>query len=110
MKYYCWKWERKNKKLVIKDEKINLKGNDQNIKQELLKIVTRILGVVIIPSLKQTEQFEGMRRKIQEAMVKLNSTIMKLHLMYLYFNTYLIEKVFFRYEIVKLTKEQMKIL
>ena len=45
-----------------------------------------------------------------KAIAKLNSTVMKPQLVYLYFNTYLIKKVFFRCRIIKLYKEQTRIL
>ena len=51
-----------------------------------------------------------MRGRMYEAMAKLNSIVIKPQLVYLYFNAYLIKKVFFRYRIVKLHKEQTRIL
>ena len=103
-KYYSQKWEKNNGKLEIKNKKIILKGNKQIIKLEDCKIATRTLGVIMIPSMKWNKQFDSMRERMYEAMVKLNSTVMKLQLVYLYFNTYLIKKVFFECGIIKLQK------
>ena len=60
--------------------------------------------------MKQNKQFNSMRGRMYEAIAKLNSTVMKLQLVYLYFNAYLIKKVFFRCRIIKLHKEQTIIL
>ena len=62
------------------------------------------------PSIKWNEQFDSMRGRMYKAMAKLNSTVTKLQLVCLYFNAYLIKKVFFRCGIIKLEKEQIVIL
>jgi len=49
-----------------------------------------------------------MKEKIVILIIKLNNVEIPLQRIYLYFNTYLIKSIFFRYKIVKLENKQLK--
>ena len=49
--HYSWVWKRTNRKKIIKDIEVELKGNDRVIDQTPVKIASRILGDFIIPSM-----------------------------------------------------------
>ena len=63
-----------------------------------------MLGVHVYPELKWKGQFKVMKMKIVEAINKLQNAVIPAHLIYLYFNTYLLKR-FFQYRIIKLMEE-----
>ena len=85
-----------------------LKINKKIIKQLNTKEAIRTLGVHMCPQVQWKDQFKVMKEKMIESIAKLNNTEIKPHIMYLYFNAYLLKKVFFGCEVMKITNNQDK--
>ena len=82
-----------------------MKVNNTSIKQLSTNEAIRTLGVHICPQLQWDDQFTVMKEKMIESIAKLNNTEIKPYLMHLYFNAYLLKKVFFGYGVIKLTHQ-----
>ena len=92
--YFSWKWKRTNGKFEIVTAECELKINDKTIKQLNAKEAIRTLGVQMCPQVQWKDQFKVMKEKMIESIAKLNNTEINPYLVHLYFNAYLLKKVF----------------
>ena len=88
--------------MQLENIEILLKVNNTKVKQLEVEKVIRTLGIHICLKLKWEEEYNVIVNKMRELIVKLNNMVIKLCLIYMYFNTYLIKKVFFGYRIIEL--------
>ena len=65
-----------------------------------------MLGVYIIPTLCWNGQFEVMRKKADESIIKLINTNINIDQAYTYFNVYFTTSIYFRTGIVQLNEKQ----
>ena len=70
----------------------------------------RTLGVFMGPSLKWERQFNEMVHKMKQAIAKLKNTTITTLVAYIYYNMYLLTKVYFGYSVINITKVQEQIL
>ena len=85
---------------------INIIINGENIRMINVKHSVKTLGVHISPSLSWKDEFEYVKQKMKSSIKKFMTVDMKLHQVYLYFNTYILTNVFFGCGIVNFTKKQ----
>ena len=71
-----------------------------------VKHSVKTLGVHVSPSLSWNDEFEYVKEKMKSSIKKFMTVEMKLHQVYLYFNTYMLTNVFFGCGIVNFTKKQ----
>ena len=64
-----------------------------------------MLGVYMSPSSTWNKQFEIMREKVLEAIYKLKNTIIAVYNAYMYYNMYLIKKVYFRCRVMSISTQ-----
>ena len=80
--------------------------NGIKIKMINVKHSVKTLGVHVSPSLSWNDEFEYVKEKMKSSIKKFMTVEMKLHQVYLYFNTYMLTNVFFGCGIVNFTKKQ----
>ena len=85
-----------------------MKINNKTIKQLNTKEAIRALGVHMCPQVQLKYQFKVMKEKMIESIAKLNNTEITPCLMHLYFNAYLLKKVFFGCGVIKKINNQDK--
>ena len=105
-KYFSWKWHWKQGKKVIKNMKVEIKVNNEEITQIDSINSERSLGVYMSPSLVWHKQFEIMKNKMREAIFKLNNTNMVASNASMYYNMYLIKKVYFGCGVININQRQ----
>ena len=86
--------------------KVTLEVNRKKITKLNSGDAIRTLGIYMYPSLKWDKQFYIIVKKALEAISKLTNTTIQSHLVFLYFNIYLIKSMYFGYGIISLTDEQ----
>jgi hypothetical protein len=87
---YGWKW--KNDQIV--EVPINIIINGIKIRMINVKHSVKTLGVHVSPSLSWKDEFEYVKQKMKSSIKKFMTVDMKLHQVYLYFNTYMLTNVF----------------
>ena len=90
----------------IKNIVVDIEVNDIKVQQVDCKKSERSLGVHMSPALVWDKQFEKMKEKMIEAVFKLKNTKIVVPTAHLYYNMYLIKKVYFGCGIVHLTEQQ----
>ena len=67
---------------------------------------SRTLGVYVTPALLWKSHFEIMRKKVNEAIVKLSVVEMNHHQTAIYYNVYMLTSVYFRSGIIELDEKE----
>jgi len=107
-KFFAWKWKWQQGQKVIHQINAEIYADEQKIKQMSNEESIKTLGVHITPSLQWKCQFQQMMTKLQDTISKLKYTPMNTHNAYLYFNMYMITKVYFGCGIITLSEQQEK--
>jgi len=89
---------------------IELKVNEQLLEKININESVKLLGVHMTPTLKWEKQFKIITEKMQEALYKLKSIPLSIANTYMYYNMYLMRKVYFRCGIITIMPNQEKIL
>jgi hypothetical protein len=109
-KYYAYQWVIKAGKKVIVNIEEKVEINSKELKRVDCKMNIKTLGMMIGPVLNWKSQFTEMVKKMKEAIGKLNKTEMITSTASLYYNMYLIKKVYFGCGIITITEQQEEIL
>ena len=104
--FYCWKWIYVNGKQQI----VQLEATIE-VHKEVIKIIdvhqsTITLGVFMNPALTWKGQFEVMRKKINDSIIKLKNMDINSYQASVYYNIYLIKTVYFGCGIIELNDKQ----
>jgi len=83
-----------------------LEVNNEKVKEISCTKSKRILGVYMSPSLIWNRQFEIMKEKMLKAICKLKNTMIVVSTTSIYYNMYLIKKVYFGYGVLSITHQQ----
>ena len=84
---------------------MNITINEETIRMINVKNSVKTLSVCISPSLSWKDEFEYVKQKMKSSIKKFMTVDMKLHQVYLYFNTYILTNVFFGCGIVNFKKK-----
>jgi len=109
-KYFAWKWRWRQGRKEIQHIKANITIDNQTIQQMQITDEIKTLGIYISPTLQWSRQFNYIKDKMIDAINKINHLPINTHNAYLYYNTYLIKKVYFGCGIMHLNKQQEQIL
>jgi len=109
-KFFTWVYVWKQGRREIKNVVVEIEVNGIKVQQVDYKQSERSLGVHISPALVWDKQFEKMKEKMIEAVFKLKNTKIVVPTAHLYYNMYLIKKVYFGCRIVHLTEQQEGVL
>ena len=80
--------------------------NNEKVKRLDINQYERILGFFMVSPLKWERQFNKMVHKMKQAIAKLKNTTITILVVYIYYNMYLLTKVYFRCGIMKITDKQ----
>jgi len=105
-KLYAWKWIRRQGRKEIKQIRAKISIENDEIEQLPIHQSIKSLGIWMEPSMSWEKQFASMKEKLREAISKLNNTPMNSRNAYLYYNMYLIKKVYFGCGIIRITRKQ----
>ena len=95
---------------MLKNIKIELKVNNKKVVNIDSLNNERSLGVHMSPSLVWNKKFEIMKEKMSEAILKLNNTTIVVSTTSMYYNMYLIKRVYFRCRVISINSKQEDIL
>jgi len=109
-KYYAWQWKWYQGLKKIKNLKVKIELNDHEINSVKCEESTKTLGVYMTPTLSWSSQFKQMVDKMKEAIHKLANTEIMASTAHIFYNAYLIKKVYFGCGIVTLEPNQEMIL
>jgi hypothetical protein len=104
--FYCWKWIYINGKQHIVQMEATIEVHEEIIKIIDVNQSTRTLGVFMTPALTWKGQFETMRKKMHESIVKIMNMDVNSYQASIFFNIYLIKTVYFGCGIVVLNEKQ----
>jgi len=104
-KYFAWKWKWQQGQKKIEQLQASMQIDQQIIEQLSNKESIKTLGVQISPTIQWEQQFKMMIEKLQEITAKMKNTPMNTHNAYLYFNMYMITKVYFGCGIMTITEK-----
>ena len=103
-----WKWSQGQKKIVNRNATIELEKHKIN-EVECTKSI-KTLGIYMTPAMTWSKQFSQMVEKMRDAINKLANTELLPSIAHLYYNAYLIKKVYFGCGVMTLDKNQEVIL
>jgi len=101
-----WKWQQGNKKIIRVNA--DIKFNNERVKEVEWGKSEKTLGVYMNPAMKWEKQFQVMLEKMKEATYKLRNVEIAAPVAHLYYNAYLIKKVYFGSGVLMLTEKQEK--
>ena len=104
--YFAWKWTWKQGDKKIKNVIVNIRINGESVKVVESSKSEKTLGVYISPSMKWETQFKSMIEKMKEATYKLRNVEIAAPIAYLYYNAYMIKKVYFGCGILSLSEKE----
>jgi len=109
-KFFAYKWGVRSGKKVIKNMNKEILINDAKLQQIHCKNQEKTLGVVMGPALIWDNQFVCMVNKMRDAIGALKQTTLAVSTASMYYNMYLIKKVYYGSGIYVINKRQEKIL
>ena len=92
------------------DKNVDIEVNGEKVKSVKSRESELTLGVYMSPSIIWTSQFEKMKEKMLEAMYKLKNATMVVSTASMYYNMYLIKKVYFGCGVISIMFQLERIL
>jgi len=109
-KYYAWQWKWSQGLKKIKNLNVTIELNTHEINSVKCEESQKTLGVYMTPSMSWSTQFIQMVEKMKEAIHKLANTEILAATAHIFYNAYLIKKVYFGCGIMTLELSQEMIL
>ena len=85
---------------------VSVKVRNKEILQISVSQSSRTLEVYVTPALSWKSHFEIMRKKVNEAVVKLSIVEMNYHQTVIYYNVYMLTSIYFRSRIIELDEKE----
>ena len=104
-KYFTWRYRQKQENKVIENQSVNIEVNQTKVQCMDCKKSERSLGVYMSPYLVWNKQFKIMKEKMRKEIFKLKNTEIVITIAHLYYNMYLIIKVYFGCSIIHLMEQ-----